>query len=534
MWVWIWVSSRTPRRRQAERSRPPSRGTRPSGRARSGSPSRSAGSSTWMIVDAGRLEVGDLVADRQRDLLAGLRARLVVAHERPVRIVTGPVSMPFTGLSVSDWAYSIHSTVIGVRPRHVAEEDRRPHAARAVGLHPAVLGERRSRRAARRSTGPCRCARARRARARRGRCSSCSADHALDLAAASGRGTGRRRSRRCAARARAWRISAVCGKEPIVVVGNSGRPSRSCCASRRVGERALAPRVGVGDLREPLAHRGVARARRAARGPRAPCGWPRASSAIGVLALVRARASSAATSSSFWTANAIQLSTSSSSRGSLRLSIGECCSEQEVETTTSSPARLRSSSSSVEAAAEVVDPDVAARTTTPANSVLSSGQPCSRDQLEVAARRARSRGRCRDRQPRQHRVGLADVVEVGVDAGSSARPRPRRAACRRARAPRAPRACGPRPAPARRSAPTRRRACRAPRAPRRRPRRARRAARAGRTPRPRTCPAAGRSAGRSAPAWSRCRASFASWYSSNGLRDETARTSCRARSSGTM
>ena len=44
---------------------------------------------------------------------------------------------------------------------------------------------------------------------------------------------------------------------------------------------------------------------------------------------------SVATSSSFWTANDIQLSTSSSRRGSLRLSIGECCSEQEVETTTS-------------------------------------------------------------------------------------------------------------------------------------------------------------------------------------------------------
>ncbi len=35
-------------------------------------------------LDPGLLEVGDLVADRERELLAGLRARLVVADERPL------------------------------------------------------------------------------------------------------------------------------------------------------------------------------------------------------------------------------------------------------------------------------------------------------------------------------------------------------------------------------------------------------------------------------------------------------------------
>ena len=55
------------------------------------------------------------------------------------RIVTGPVSMPFTGFSVSDCAYADHSTVIG------AGRETSPHridgrvAARAVRLHPAVL-----------------------------------------------------------------------------------------------------------------------------------------------------------------------------------------------------------------------------------------------------------------------------------------------------------------------------------------------------------------------------------------------------------
>ena len=65
-------------------------------------------------------------------------------------------------------------------------------------------------------------------------------------------------------RMRAVRISAVCGNEPIVVVGNSGSPSRSCWASRRVGERALAAGVGVGHLLEPLAHLRVAGAGRVA------------------------------------------------------------------------------------------------------------------------------------------------------------------------------------------------------------------------------------------------------------------------------
>ena len=49
--------------------------------------------------------------------------------------------MPLTGLSVSDWAKAIQSVVIGAGPADVAEQDRRAHVARAVGLHPGVLGE---------------------------------------------------------------------------------------------------------------------------------------------------------------------------------------------------------------------------------------------------------------------------------------------------------------------------------------------------------------------------------------------------------
>ena len=51
---------------------------------RSGSPSRSAGSSTWIIGDAGLSRSSDFVADGEGDLTAGLAARLVIAHERPL------------------------------------------------------------------------------------------------------------------------------------------------------------------------------------------------------------------------------------------------------------------------------------------------------------------------------------------------------------------------------------------------------------------------------------------------------------------
>ncbi len=67
--------------------------------ARSGNNSRSAGSSTWMIWAPALSR--SIVSSRigEGDLIGGLGERLVVAHERPRRIVTGPVSMPLTGLS---------------------------------------------------------------------------------------------------------------------------------------------------------------------------------------------------------------------------------------------------------------------------------------------------------------------------------------------------------------------------------------------------------------------------------------------------
>src|SRR5450759_4528837 len=57
------------------------------------------------------------------------------------RIVTGPVSMPLTGLAVRLCAYLDQSTGDRLGPGHVTPEDRRACAPGSVGLHPAVLGD---------------------------------------------------------------------------------------------------------------------------------------------------------------------------------------------------------------------------------------------------------------------------------------------------------------------------------------------------------------------------------------------------------
>ena len=67
-----------------------------------------------MIADAGRLQVGDLVAQGQRDLVGRCRRGGWSSRTKDqASIVTGPVSMPLTGRSVSDWAYVVQRTVIG-------------------------------------------------------------------------------------------------------------------------------------------------------------------------------------------------------------------------------------------------------------------------------------------------------------------------------------------------------------------------------------------------------------------------------------
>ncbi len=81
-----------------------------------------------------------LVADRQRDLVGGVGQRLVVADERPRQ------DRHRAGQHALDRLVGQRLRVGGPVDRHrrgpgdVTVEDRRAHAAAAVGLHPAVLG----------------------------------------------------------------------------------------------------------------------------------------------------------------------------------------------------------------------------------------------------------------------------------------------------------------------------------------------------------------------------------------------------------
>ena len=91
--------------------------------------------------NAGRLQVGDLVAQRQGKLLAGPLARLVVSHERPHQ--DGHRS----GEHSLDRTLGERLGVLGPAGRHrfgapyITVNQRRPHAASAVALDPSVAGE---------------------------------------------------------------------------------------------------------------------------------------------------------------------------------------------------------------------------------------------------------------------------------------------------------------------------------------------------------------------------------------------------------
>ena len=179
MWVWIWVWLR-PRPPPAGSVHRPAQVRGPRVRC-SGSPSRSAGSSTWITFDRPPPPGRNLVAERQRDLATGLagggRSSRTNDHWR---MVTGPVSIPFTGRVVRIWAYRVQTAVIGpgraTSPKTIGGFG----APRPVALDPALLGERAPRRVVRRSTPPYRPAPAPRGPARRGRL-LLAPDHLADL-----------------------------------------------------------------------------------------------------------------------------------------------------------------------------------------------------------------------------------------------------------------------------------------------------------------------------------------------------------------
>ncbi len=110
--MWIWVAGLAPPVARRKASTAQSRySLRPV--SRSGNSSRTAGSSTWMIAipAASRSAISSRMASANWSAVScsGWSWR---TNER-ASIVTGPVSMPLTGLSVRDCAYVIHSTVIG-------------------------------------------------------------------------------------------------------------------------------------------------------------------------------------------------------------------------------------------------------------------------------------------------------------------------------------------------------------------------------------------------------------------------------------
>ena len=215
------------------------------------------------------------------------------------------------------------------------------------------------------------------------------------------------------------------------MVGNSGRSRRARWASRRTSNGLCAAGVVVGQRRHPLAHRRVAGAVGDRAGPRAPGRWRRARrrSPRGPR---RGRGRGSRPRRPSACANAIQERSSSSSTsegGSASRSTGVCRSEHEVETTSSAqrsrrpPSRSRLCSSSL---IQTLRPS-----TIPANSHLSSRPPSLAISSTFSGPRAPCSGRGRpaavevepdalDREVAEHAVGVADVVEVGLDADPGA------------------------------------------------------------------------------------------------------------------
>src|SRR6267378_731854 len=92
-------------------------------------------------ADARGFEIDDLVADRQRDLLGGFRARLVVAHKGPLQDRHWAGEHAFHRALRERLRVPAPAHGHRARARDVAKDDRRLHIAGTVRLHPAMLGE---------------------------------------------------------------------------------------------------------------------------------------------------------------------------------------------------------------------------------------------------------------------------------------------------------------------------------------------------------------------------------------------------------
>ena len=91
--------------------------------------------------DACRFQVAHLVADREGDLLAGHLARLVVADEGPVQDRHRAGEHPLHRLLAQRLREGRPAHRHRIRSGDIAEDHRRSDVARAVALHPSLLGE---------------------------------------------------------------------------------------------------------------------------------------------------------------------------------------------------------------------------------------------------------------------------------------------------------------------------------------------------------------------------------------------------------
>ncbi len=93
-------------------------------------------------ADARLFQIHHLITDGQRNLPAGFRARLIVTHEAPLQDGHRAGEHAFHGLLGFRLRKLAPAHGHGLRAADIAENDRRLHAARAIALNPAILGER--------------------------------------------------------------------------------------------------------------------------------------------------------------------------------------------------------------------------------------------------------------------------------------------------------------------------------------------------------------------------------------------------------
>ena len=215
------------------------------------------------------------------------------------------------------------------------------------------------------------------------------------------------------------------------MVGNSGRSSRARWASRRTSNGLCRAGVLVGERRDPVAHRGVAGAMASCAGPRARGRWRRARRrSPPVPRRGRGRASRPRPPSASRRPSR-SAARRRAPRGRLGVEVDGRVQERARGRDDELGAAVAQAAEQVEAVLEVVDPDVAA-VDDPGEQPLVLEPALVGDQLdvlralalhdpvEVGSASMEVEPDALDGQVAQHAVGVADVVEVGLDADPGA------------------------------------------------------------------------------------------------------------------